>query len=217
MRPRRVLSEDTQTGIADYINDLFVDEWPSQARIRETTAEAGLPEIDVRPEEGYTLMFLARLIQAKRIVEVGTLAGYSSTWLARGLAEGGKVSTLELEEKHAAVARANFEATGLADRIEVLVGDGHQTLAGLDETVDMFFIDAEKEGYSQYLDWGLAHVRPGGIIIAHNAIRSGKIVHPEPDDTATEAIMAFNARLAQETFSTLLQGGDGFAIGIVTP
>ena len=213
------LTEDQQTALTDYLINLFAARYEGDVhrQISETTTEHGLRQIDVRADEGFFLMWLAKLINAKKILEIGTLAGYSGVWLAKGLPDAGKLITLELEQKNAEVARRNFEAAGVSDKIEIKVGNAHETLKTLDDTFDFVFIDAEKEGYDAYLTWALDHVRVGGIIAGHNAIRRGDVANPNSTDDFTINVRAFNERMAKESrlLSFLFPAGDGTVVGIV--
>lgn len=179
----------------------------------------GLPAITIQPEEGRFLQFLARACGARLAVEIGTLGGYSGTWLARGLLPGGRLITLEKEPHHADVAREHFALAGLSDRVEVRLGDAHELLPALaaEGPFDFCFIDAEKRGYDAYLDWALANVRPGGVIAAHNAFRQGAVIDPQNEEPDTLAIRAFIRRWAAEPrlLSTIYPAGDGTLIGIV--
>jgi predicted O-methyltransferase YrrM len=163
------------------------------------------------------MMWMARAIGAKRIVEIGTLAGYSGIWLAKALPADGKLITLDVSEKHAAVARKNFAEAGVDHLIEIFIGDAHKNLRTLSGPFDLVFIDADKPGYMDYLEWALENVRVGGVIAGHNALRRGKVTqNPAPDESA--AIMqAFNRRMAEEPrlLTTIFPQGDGTIMGIV--
>jgi predicted O-methyltransferase YrrM len=209
-----------------YIDDLFAPpddalEWAVRA-----AAEAGLPHIQVTPSQGKLLHVLARLCGARRILEIGTLGGYSAIWLGRALAPGGRLVTLELSEEHAAVARASLARAGLSDRVEVVVGPALDSLPAIeargDGLFDMVFIDADKPGYVEYLRWAVRLTRPGGLIAADNVVRGGRVLAPDPGDEAARGAAAFNAALAAEPGldAVLLQlvgakGHDGIAIAIV--
>jgi predicted O-methyltransferase YrrM len=138
-----VYSLAEQHAIIDYIQQLFVPENADHRAISQTTPQAGLPQIDIRADEGYFLLWLARLIGAKRILEIGTLAGYSGVWLAQALPADGHLITLELDPHQAAVARRNFEKLGVADRVEIKVGNAHTLLQTRSGPFDLVFIDAE--------------------------------------------------------------------------
>jgi caffeoyl-CoA O-methyltransferase len=202
-----------------YIRQAFAVEDEILRQIRATIPERGLPVIFVRPEEGLMLQFLAAASNAKMALELGTLGGYSGVWIARGMASDGKLITIEKIPEHAQVARENFQLAGVADRVEVWLGDSHELLPDLSRTgpYDFIFIDAEKEGYGAYLDWSLDNLRPGGILAAHNAFRHGAIVDPKNEDPGTDVIRRFNQRLATEPrlISTIFPAGDGMAIAVL--
>ena len=203
---------------SDYITKVFVPQDKILEQILEDIPKKGLPAIAIRAEEGRYLQFLVRSCGAKKALEIGTLGGYSGTWIARGLVDGGKLITLEKESKHADVARDNFAKAGVADRVEIKVGDAHQTLKTLtkDAPFDFIFIDAEKTGYKNYFDWALENVRVNGIIAAHNALRRGTIVDPSNNETDTVATRAFNQYVADEkrVISTIYPGGDGTLVAV---
>ncbi|MGH2523722.1 MAG: O-methyltransferase, partial [Anaerolineales bacterium] len=202
-----------------YIADLFAAPDPVLRQVFESIPRRGLPAITIKPEEGKFLQFLVRVSGAHRAVEIGTLGGYSGIWLARGLLAGGKLITLEKEPHHAEVAQEHFALAGLADRVDLRLGDAHALLPALsaEGPFDFCFIDAEKSGYPAYLDWALANVRPGGVIAAHNAFRAGAILDQADRSPDTEAMRAFNQRFAREPrlLSTVFPAGDGMLIGVV--
>jgi len=207
-----------QRRLTQYIRQTFAPEDEALRTVRQNIVINGLPEIEIRPEEGQMLQFLAALIGARRILEIGTLAGYSGIWLARALPDDGKLITLELDPRHARIAREHFKLAGIANRVEVIEGEAHRSLARLSsgQPFDMVFIDADKEGYPDYLAWALDHVRPGGLITAHNAFRGGQLIDSRPDGStrATRAMletMAANQRL----FGTIIPVGDGIAAAVV--
>jgi predicted O-methyltransferase YrrM len=188
---------------------------------------AGMPPIQVSPTHGKLLMLLAQMHGAKTILEIGTLAGYSTIWLARALPANGKLITLEFEPKHAAVARNNFAKAGLADRVEVREGSALDTLPLLASEgagpFDLVFIDANKSGYADYLGWALKLTRRGSVIIADNAVQQGRIADAACDDTNVQGIQHFIEMLGAEprVSATIIQtvgsqGYDGLAIGIVS-
>jgi len=188
---------------------------------------AGMPDIQVSPTHGKLLMLLAQMHGAKKILEIGTLAGYSTIWLARALPAEGKLVTLEFDPKHAAVARGNIAKAGFADRVEVREGSALDTLPMLkaegEGPFDFVFIDANKTGYSDYLDWALQLTRRGSVIVADNAVQAGRIADADCDDPTVQAIRSFIEKLGAETrvSATILQcvgskGYDGLAIGVVT-
>lgn len=199
--------------LSDYITRLFAAEDSVLQQVRQHSVERGLPTISISAEEGRWLQWLVRASGAMRVLEIGTLGGYSGIWLARGLADGGSLTTLEHKPLHAEVAREHFDLAGVADRVEVLVGDALQTLQRLGQTApfDFIFIDADKPGYDAYLDWAVKHVRVGGIIAAHNAFGSGGgVLNPDSGENA-RFIAAFNQRVAEHPalLSTIFPAGDG--------
>jgi predicted O-methyltransferase YrrM len=184
---------------------------------------AGLPPADVSPSQGRLLQLLARSHGARRILELGTLAGYSTIWLARALPAGGRLVTLERDPAHAAVARANLARAGLADRVDVRVGPALETLPHLrGEPFDLAFLDADKAATDAYFEWALALLRPGGLLIADNVVRGGAVLDGADGDRSSEGIRRFAARLAAEprVESTAIQtvgvkGHDGFVLALV--
>lgn len=211
-----VFSADTQQALVDYINRLFVQQSVAQATITTTTTARGLPQIDLRPEEGWMLMLLARMIGAKRAVEIGTLAGYSASWLAQGLGTDGHLISFELDPRHAEIARQNLTTAGVADRVEIRVGNAHEHLPTLEGEFDLVFIDADKTGYARYLNWALNNVRVGGLIIAHNAFQHGAIVEQTSNEN-TAAMQHFNQHVADHPrlLSTIIPVGDGLLVAVV--
>jgi predicted O-methyltransferase YrrM len=172
-------------------------------------------------------MLLAQLCGARNILEIGTLGGYSTIWLARGMVSEGSLITLEANPKHAEVARLNIARAGFTDRVEVRVGPARDTLSQLaaegHRPFDLIFIDADKESYPEYLAWALKLARPGTLIIADNVIRDGKILDPADIDPRVQGARRFNQLLAEEprVKATVIQtvggkGHDGMAIAIVT-
>jgi predicted O-methyltransferase YrrM len=190
-------------------------------------ARAGLPAIDVAPVQGKLLELLARMCGARRALEIGTLGGYSTIWLARGVGETGQVVTLELDETHAAVARGNLAAAGVGGRVEVRVGRAIDSLADLiREAVapfDLVFIDADKASTPDYLDASLRLTRPGAVIIVDNVVRDGRVIEADSRDPNVQGIRRFidmaaaDPRLSATAIQTVgLKGHDGFALAVVT-
>lgn len=204
---------------ARYITEVFAPHDPVLAEVYDAIPKRGLPAITIRPEEGKFLQFLVATCSARTVVEIGTLGGYSGTWLARGLPPTGTLITLEKEPHHAKVAREHFALAGLSERVDIRLGDAHALLPVLaaEGPFDFCFIDAEKQGYGVYLDWALANIRPGGVIAAHNAFRSGSVTDPANREADTELMRAFNRRFANEPrlLSTIFPAGDGMLIGVV--
>ena len=194
------------------------------AALKENKA-AGLPPIDVSPLQGKFLGFLVRVSGARRVLEIGTLGGYSTIWLARALPEGGRVVTLELDPHHAEVARRNLGRAGVLDRAEVIVGPALETLPTLvsrEEPFGLIFIDADKESYPEYLGWALKLSQPGTVIVADNVVREGRVADPGCKDPRVEGVRRFAELLAAEPrlSSTVLQtvgakGYDGLSLSVV--
>lgn len=185
----------------------------------------GLPAIDVSPAQGKLLHLLARMCGASRILEIGTLGGYSTIWLARALPEGGKVVTLEIDPRHAEVARANVENAGLADRVDIRIGPALKSLEEIGEggePFDLVFIDADKPNNANYLDWALRLSRPGTVIICDNVVRNGAVLDESDSDPnvvgvrASLSLLGNTPGLEATAIQTVgVKGYDGFAIGIV--
>jgi predicted O-methyltransferase YrrM len=160
---------------------VLVDDAALSAALEDSDA-AGLPKIAVSAQQGKFLSLLASAVGARRILEIGTLGGFSTIWLARGAGPDGRVTTLEYEPKHAEVARANIDRAGVGDRVEVIVGAALETLPTVTGApFDLVFIDADKENNPGYLEWAVKLTRPGSIIVVDNVIREGAILSPDPD------------------------------------
>ena len=176
--------------IDSYIEGLFAPPDEVLEAALEESSRAGLPEIQVSPNQGKFLGMLVEISGARRILEIGALGGYSAIHLARALPEGGTLTSLELEERHAEVARQNIRRAGLGKRVEVRVGDARDLLSemvnGGEDPFELVFIDADKGGYPEYLKWALKLSRPGSLILADNTIRGGGVLDPE-DDTSRGA------------------------------
>ncbi len=185
--------------IDSYVEGLFAPPDLALEGALRRSREAGLPEIHVSPNEGKLLRLLAEIGGAKRILEVGTLGGYSTIHLARALPEDGSLISLELDERYAEVARKSIAEAGLDDRVEVRVGDARELLADMAENgagpFDLTFIDADKGSYPEYLEWALRLSRPGSLILADNTIRGGSVIYPE--DESARATREFNEALAK--------------------
>jgi caffeoyl-CoA O-methyltransferase len=185
--------------IDDYIQNLFP---PDDALLHslKTSQENDLPPINVSPNEGRLLYMVARLCGARKILELGTLGGFSTINLARALPPGGKLLSLEYSPKHAEVARGNIEFAGLSDRVEIRVGTALDILPQIEANgegpFDLFFIDADKENYPAYLDWSIKLSRPGSVILSDNLIRDGLVIDPPADNMAAQVISRFNRDIA---------------------
>ena len=215
------------TTVDNYINALFVGSDAALDAALKSSDDAGLPSIQVAANQGKLLMLLAKAQNARRILEIGTLGGYSTIWLGRALPAEGRLITLELEEKHAKVARSNIARAGLAEKVEVRVGPALESLRKLvadkAEAFDFVFIDADKTGYPDYLTWSLKLSRRGTMIIADNVVRDGAIADAKSEDRSVQAVRRMNEALAEEkrVSATVLQtvgtkGYDGWAIALVT-
>jgi predicted O-methyltransferase YrrM len=221
------MSETLWTSVDNYIQDLFVPpDTALDAALRDSQA-AGLPDINVSPNQGKLLHLLARAMGARYILEIGTLGGYSSIWLARALPAGGRLITLEASPKHAEIARANIARAGLSDIVDVRLGPALETLPRLAAEglgpFDFFFIDADKPSYSDYFKWALKLSRLGSLIIADNVVRKGAVTDAGSDDAMVQGARRFNQLLAAEprVSATVMQtvgdkGYDGLAIALVT-
>ena len=221
------MTPDKWAAVDSYINGLLVPTDPVLEATLLAGVAAGLPAISVSPSQGKLLQLLARMQQAQTILEIGTLGGYSTIWLARGLRPGGRLITLELDPKHAEVARANFARAGLSGVIALRLGSALDTLPQLVAEgcgpFDLIFIDADKPGYADYFSWALKLSRPGSVIIADNVVRNGAVIDAASTDPLVQGVRGFNERVAAEprVSATEIQtvgskGYDGFAIMLVT-
>lgn len=221
------MNQEQWTAVDNYITELLVPSDEALDGALRASAEAGLPAIQVAPNQGKLLSILAQSIGARSILEIGTLGGYSTIWLARALPPGGKLITLEIDPKHAEVARGSVARAGLSGVVEVRVGRAVDSLARIAaegrEPFDLVFIDADKPSNSDYFNWALRLTHPGSLIIVDNVIRSGKVVDAGSQDAAVQGVRRFNEVLKAErrVTATAVQtvgskGYDGFAIAFVT-
>lgn len=217
------MTPETWTAVDDYITSLLLPADASLDGAQDASRDAGLPPISVSAAQGKFLHLLARIQGARRILEIGTLGGYSTIWLARALPPGGRVVTLEFDPKHADIARANIARAGLADAVDVRVGRAIDTLPTLSggAPFDLIFIDADKPSTTAYFQWALKLSRKGSVIVVDNVVRNGKLVAPAGDEDA-QGMRTFMAALAAEprVSATAVQtvgvkGYDGFAIAVV--
>jgi predicted O-methyltransferase YrrM len=219
-------TEERWTAVDQYLTGLFVAPDPALDAALERSRGAGLPPINVSPNEGKLLHLLARSIRAQRILEIGTLGGYSTIWLARALPPTGRLITLEANPLHADVARENLARANVADTVEIRVGRAIETLPQLESEragpFDLIFIDADKPSNPDYLTWSLRLARPGTMIIADNVVRSGEVLDATSADASVRGIRRFNEMLAREprVSATAIQtvgskGHDGFALAVV--
>lgn len=221
------MAQDLWTRVDEYVaRTLIGSDSALDAALRDSEA-AGLPAIAVSPAYGQMLHLLARGVGARRILEIGTLGGYSAIWLARALPADGTLVTLEVSERHAAVARQNLERAGVSSRVDIRLGaaaDSLRTMAAAGEPpFDFVFIDADKQGYPDYLRLSLALSRPGTLLVADNVVREGKVADASTTDEQAVAVRRFNALLAAEprVRATIIQTvgvkkHDGFALALVT-
>jgi len=221
------MTHEQWTAVDRYITDLFVPSDPVLDAALRATADAGMPLINVAPNQGKLLHILALASGARAILEIGTLGGYSTIWLARALPADGRLITLEADPKHAAVARANIARAGLADIVEVRLGRALDTLPQLAAEgrgpFDLVFIDADKPNTAAYFAWALKLTRRGGLIITDNIVRGGAVIDEGSADASVQGVRRFNAALAAEprVSATAIQtvgskGYDGLAIAVVT-
>lgn len=220
------MSQDQWNAVDAYFNSLLVPFDAALDGTLQASAEAGLPHINVAPNQGKLLYILARSHNVRSILEIGTLGGYSTIWLARALPPDGRLITLEVSQKHAEVAQANIDQAGLSGCVEVRVGPAIETLPKLmDEGAgpfDLVFIDADKVSTPQYLDWSLKLTKPGSLIIIDNVVRNGGVADPNNTDANVQGVQRALAALANEprVIATAIQtvgskGYDGFAIALV--
>jgi predicted O-methyltransferase YrrM len=221
------MAQELWTAIDEYVNSRLIGADPILDEAREASLQGGLPDIAVAPNQGKFLYLLARIRGVKNVLEIGTLGGYSTIWLARALPEDGRLITLEAHAKHAEVARGNIERAGFAAIVELRVGKAADSLPELAaegcEPFDLVFIDADKAGIPEYFEWALKLSHPGTLIIVDNVIREGGILDSDSTDLNIQGVRRFNEMLAAETrvSATCIQtvgtkGHDGFTLALVT-
>jgi predicted O-methyltransferase YrrM len=220
------MNQESWTAADEYISQALMPADPILAECLRANAEAGLPAIDVSPLQGKFLSLLAQAHGSRRILEIGTLGGLSTILLARALPADGQLISLELNLKHAEVARSNVARAGFASQVEIIQGPALESLATLSEQgrgpFDLIFIDADKTGYPAYLDWSLRLCRPGTIILADNVVRQGRVANADDPDELVRGVRTFIDRVAAEPrlTATVLQtvgvkGHDGFLLARV--
>jgi predicted O-methyltransferase YrrM len=221
------MEKELWTAVDQYTTDRLLPRDPALETALKASEAAGLPSISVSASQGKMLMLLAQLAGASRILEIGTLGGYSSIWLARALKPGGRLITLEANPKHAQVAGANIAHAGFASVVEVRLGDAH---AGIEKLVaegaapfDLIFIDADKSGIPHYLEWSLKLSHRGTLIIVDNVIRDGALIDAKNEDPNVRGVrrlhemLAAEPRLSATTIQTVgSKGYDGFTLALVT-
>jgi len=221
------MAQDLWTAVDNYIADLFIQQDFALQAALDSSAAAGLPTINVSSAQGKLLHLVARVQGARKILELGTLGGYSTIWLARALPPDGRLISLEVDPKRAEIARANIARAELANMVEIKVGraaDSMQKLLAEGRgPFDLIFIDADKPSYAEYLQWSLKLSRPGTLILADNVIRKGAVADPASTDENVRGIRKFNEVLAAETRVTTSviqtvgsKGYDGLALILVT-
>ncbi|MGA2887375.1 MAG: O-methyltransferase [Terracidiphilus sp.] len=214
------------TQVDNYFGDLLAPRDQILDATLLANKKADLPPIDVSRLQGKFLDLLVRITGARSILEIGTLGGYSTIWMARALPDGGRIVTLEFDPHHAEVARTNLQNAGVLDRVDLRLGRAIDSLPTLVTSpaapFDLIFIDADKQSYAEYLDWALKLSRAGTVIVADNVVRDGKVVQPDIDDSNVQGIRRFTARLAAEprlsatVFQTVgVKGYDGLALAVV--
>lgn len=212
--------------VDEYLTDLFLLEDDILKSTAESIRKNGMPEHSVSANQGQFLFLLAKMCNAKRIIEVGTLGGYSTIWLGRALNGIGKLTSIEIDSDFATLAKKNIQKAGLQSTVEIITGNALETLNELsnngEETVDLFFMDADKPNYVAYFEWALKHSRKGSLIVADNVIRAGKVLDENSKDEKVIGVRNYNEMLSknnQVTSSILQQVGikdfDGIAISIV--
>jgi predicted O-methyltransferase YrrM len=208
------------------LGDLLAPHDAALERALDANREAGMPAIDVPPLLGKFLDVMVRTCSARRVLEIGTLGGYSTIWMARALPPEGRVITLELEARHAEIARENLKAAGVLDQVEIRVGAALDSLrelhAGGAAPFDLVFIDADKQSMPEYLEWSLKLARPGTVIIGDNVVRDGKVVDGDTTDPHVRGVQRFLEKAAKEPRLSLTaiptvgaRGYDGFAVAVV--
>jgi caffeoyl-CoA O-methyltransferase len=201
-----------------YVTELFAAEDPILSKIRARHAAENLPSINVSPEEGKLLHLLLLTIGAKRVLEIGSLGGYSGVWLARALPPGGELTTIEKDPKHAKIARESFAAARLHGRVQLIEGSALDVLPTLHPGFDAVFIDADKEALPQYFDWGMRLLRRGGLLLCDNAFFHGAAIDQSDRSGAALGVRAFNQLAASDPrlVSTIIPVRDGLVIGLKT-
>ncbi len=220
------MPQDQWTAVDRYITETLVPPDDALDAALQASVDAGLPPIHVAANQGKLLSILAQSIGARAILEIGTLGGYSSIWLARSLPAGGRLITLEIDPEHARIARDNIARAGLSSVVDIRLGRAVDSLAKLaaegEGPFDFVFIDADKPSNTDYFNWALKLTRPGSLIIIDNVIRNGAVIDAHSTDAAVQGVRKFNQALKAETrvTATALQtvgskGYDGFAIALV--
>ena len=199
-----------------YVEELFAVEDPVLARVRARHAERELPPIHISPDEGKLLHVLVRLVGARRVLEIGSLAGYSGIWLARALPPGGLLTTIEVDAHHARLARQAYAEAGVSDRVRLIEGDARRILPTLEGGFDVVFVDADKEPLPKYFEWSVQLLRSGGMLLCDNAFLHGTVVDAQNTSPATEGVRAFNRLAASDprVVSAVVPLRDGIVVAV---
>lgn len=220
------MSIEQWTSVDRYVEDALIPPDPALDKVLEASAAAGLPAIQVSASQGKLLYLLSRIRGATSILELGTLGGYSTIWLARALPPGGRLITLEVDPKHAAVAKENLRRAELADRVEVQVGKALELLPELKRQgvgpFDLVFIDADKQNLAEYFQWALELSAKGTVIVVDNVVRKGAVLDAQSADLSVQGVRRLNDKLKQlsRVRATTIQtvgskGYDGFTLALV--
>jgi predicted O-methyltransferase YrrM len=217
------MSRETWNAVEAYATETAIRPDPSYQVVHDASVAAGLPNIAVSAAEGKQLYLLAKMCGARRILEIGTLGGYSTLWLARALPPDGKLITLEYSPKHAEVARANLAKAGVSDRVEVKIGAALDLLPALEGRFDFFFLDANKDGYPDYFRCAVKLSHPGSVIVADNVVRGGKVADGSSTDLLVQGVrkmleaVAAEPRVEASVIQTVgSKGYDGYMVAVVT-
>jgi predicted O-methyltransferase YrrM len=221
------MAEDQWTQVDQYFSESLLPSDPILQSALETSVAAGLPAISVSPTQGKLLQMLAQIVGARSILEIGTLGGYSTIWMARGLRAGGRLITLEVDPKHAEVAQLNVARAGFRDVVDVRIGNAVEILPQLSAErrgpFDLIFIDADKPNIPTYFEWALKLSRPGTLIVVDNVVRDGAVIDADSSDPSVQGVRRFIELLGAESRAsgTAIQtvgikGYDGFAIVLVS-
>lgn len=222
----KVMNEKVWAQVDAFVAEKLVGEDATMAAVLAANAKGKLPEIDVSPAQGKFLELLVHITGARNVLEIGTLGGYSTIWMARAMPADGRIVTLEFSQFHAMVARGNFKHAGVAERVDLRVGPALETLPGVESDglgpFDLVFIDADKGNNGNYLEWALKMSRPGTVIIVDNVIRGGRLIEADSTDGGIEGsraafdLLGSNPRLKASALQTVgAKGYDGFAIAVV--
>ena len=220
------MSENNWADVDAFIADLFVNPDPVLDAAMQASEKAGLPEIEVSPSYGKLLYLLAKATGARRILEIGTLGGYSTIWMARALPKDGRLISLEFDPKHAEVARKNIERAGFSKIVEVRVGKALDSLPKIEAAgegpFDLIFLDADKPNNPAYFEWALKLARKGSLIVADNVVRLGQLIDEQSTDPSVRGVRHFleviarDKRVAATAIQTVgVKGHDGFALALV--